>query len=95
VKELRDQSPSRVQISVVDTGCGMTPEVKRRLFEPFFTTKSPGQGTGLGLAIVSRLTEEMKANLRAESAGVGLGSAFHIELHGATAQARTDRPAES
>lgn len=95
VRELRDQSPSRVQISVIDTGCGMTPEVKRRLFEPFFTTKSPGQGTGLGLAIVSRLSEEMKASLHAESEGVGLGSAFHIELQCATTQVRTERPAES
>ncbi len=95
VREVRDQGSPRLQISVVDTGCGMTPEVKRRLFEPFFTTKSPGQGTGLGLAIVSRLSEEMKAGLRAESEGVGLGSSFHLELQVGSGLARPDRQIES
>ena len=39
-----------VQLSVSDTGAGMTPEVVRHAFEPYFTTKGPGKGTGLGLS---------------------------------------------
>jgi PAS domain S-box-containing protein len=42
----------RVQVSLRDTGTGMTPDVLARATEPFFTTKPAGKGTGLGLAMV-------------------------------------------
>jgi PAS domain S-box-containing protein len=41
-----------LQVTVQDTGEGMTAEVKKRAMEPFFTTKPLGKGTGLGLAMV-------------------------------------------
>jgi PAS domain S-box-containing protein len=41
-----------VQLSVTDTGEGMTGDVLVHAFEPFFTTKEPGKGTGLGLSMV-------------------------------------------
>lgn len=44
-------SPGRyLQLSVEDSGHGMTPEIIAKIFEPFYTTKSHGRGTGLGLA---------------------------------------------
>ena len=41
-----------VAISVRDTGCGMTSDVRERAFEPFYTTKEIGTGSGLGLSQV-------------------------------------------
>ncbi len=41
-----------LEISVRDTGTGMSPEVLNRAVEPFFTTKGIGKGTGLGLSMV-------------------------------------------
>ena len=46
----------RVQITVIDNGCGLPKENRERLVEPYMTTRA--KGTGLGLAIVQRITEQ-------------------------------------
>jgi len=44
--------PAVVELSVTDTGIGMTEEQAAKAFEPFFSTRPPGEGSGLGLSIV-------------------------------------------
>ena len=46
----------RIQITVIDNGCGLPAENRQRLVEPYMTTRT--KGTGLGLAIVQRITEQ-------------------------------------
>ena len=66
-----------VQVSVSDTGNGISPEVAQRLFEPFFTTKP--QGTGLGLSITRQIIEEHGGELSWRN-GAGGGATFIVRL---------------
>lgn len=67
----------RIEITVTDTGCGMTEEQRARLFQPLFTTKP--KGVGLGLAVSKKLIEAHGGEITCESA-VGKGTRFSIWL---------------
>ena len=66
-----------VEITVADTGPGVTQELKERLFLPYFSTKK--RGTGLGLAIVSRIIEDHHGSIRVEE-NRPVGAKFILEL---------------
>jgi hypothetical protein len=70
-------SRDAVEISVADSGHGVTQETKERLFLPYFSTKK--RGTGLGLAIVSRIVEDHHGSIRVEE-NHPAGTRFVIEL---------------
>lgn len=54
---------SWIEITILDQGTGIKPELQERIFEPFFTTKEPGKGTGLGLALVYNIITEHCGNI--------------------------------
>ncbi len=71
-----------IEISVTDTGLGMTPEQMAELFQPFNRLgreRSTQEGTGIGLVISQRLAELMGGSLRARSV-TGEGSVFILSL---------------
>jgi signal transduction histidine kinase len=79
---------SAIELTLIDTGKGMSPEVLLRVFEPFYSTKQGG--TGLGLPTTKRIIEAHGGTITAESA-VGRGTRFTIRL---PAAALAHSPAE-
>lgn len=80
-----------VDLTVKDTGCGMTPDIQDRIFDPFFSTKEFGRGTGLGLSVVYQMVTECRGFLDVHSEP-GRGTEFHILFP--CAQAATAPPPE-
>jgi len=70
-----------VELTIADTGSGLTDEMRERLFLPYFSTKQ--RGTGLGLAIAGKIIQEHQGTIRAEQ-NVPTGAKFIIELRTAT-----------
>ena len=66
-----------VELTVSDTGSGLTDDMRERLFLPYFSTKQ--RGTGLGLAIAAKIIQEHGGTIRAEKNSPA-GATFIIEL---------------
>lgn len=81
VRQLRIETlqatPEIAELSVTDTGPGVSAADKEKLFLPYFSTKA--RGTGLGLAIVSRIVTEHGGRVRVEDSEP-VGARFVIEL---------------
>ena len=81
-----------VELTVADTGSGLTDEMRERLFLPYFSTKQ--RGTGLGLAIAAKIVQEHDGTIRAEK-NVPAGAKFIVELRAASLSDSVVDPVEA
>jgi CheY-like chemotaxis protein len=70
---------SYLELSVADTGHGMSPETLGRIYDPFFTTKKKGHGTGMGLSVVHGIVKNCKGDITVTST-IGQGTTFRVLL---------------
>ncbi len=70
-----DQAAAEITIS--DTGSGLSDEIRERLFLPYYSTKR--RGTGLGLSIAAKIAQEHAGSISAES-NLPKGSRFLLRL---------------
>ena len=68
-----------LEITIADTGCGISEQDQKHIFEPFFTTKEEGKGVGLGLSVVYGIITNHKGTIEVKS-DVGKGSTFKVLL---------------
>ncbi|MFL5283571.1 MAG: ATP-binding protein, partial [Rhodopila sp.] len=67
------------QLTISDTGSGMTPDVSARIFEPFFTTKDTAEGSGLGLSMVFGFMKQSEGHIDVQSES-GTGTRISLFL---------------
>jgi two-component system nitrogen regulation sensor histidine kinase NtrY len=77
VQTALSEDGAAVEVTVSDTGHGLTDEIRERLFLPFYSTKH--RGTGLGLSIAAKIVQEHGGTISAES-NTPKGARFLIRL---------------
>ena len=83
----------RVELTVADTGIGMTDEVRAQIFDPFFTTKGPG-GSGLGLSVSYGILKRHHGTISVQTV-LGAGTTFTVTLPAAEGKPNTEPEASA
>ena len=68
-----------VELSIADTGCGISEKNLTRIFDPFFTSKEVGKGTGLGLSVSHGIVKAHGGLIKVDSVE-GQGTTFRVYL---------------
>ncbi|MFH1789824.1 MAG: HAMP domain-containing sensor histidine kinase, partial [bacterium] len=81
----KDDLRERIIFKIQDSGMGIDKEGLARIFQKFTRARNGSlsvhvEGTGLGLYVAKEILKEHEGDIRAESRGIGKGSAFYIEL---------------
>jgi two-component system NtrC family sensor kinase len=89
IRTRTDHELGGIRFDVIDTGCGIDPDIRERIFDPFFTTKPIGEGTGLGLSISYGIVQEHGGTIDVESSP-GQGSCFTVRIPSKPQRIRAD-----
>ncbi|WP_432768208.1 MAG: response regulator [Sphingopyxis sp.] len=91
IRTLDDGDQKALAVEVIDTGCGMAPDVLDRVFDPFYTTKPAGQGTGLGMSQVFAFCRQSGGEVQiASTEGEGTRVAMLLPVAKSRADAAVD-----
>ena len=66
------------EVSVSDTGPGVSQEAAKRIFDPFFSTKD--HGMGMGLSIVRTIVETHDGHIEVDRRNGARGAVFRVKL---------------
>ena len=79
-----NEATQKVRLAITDTGIGIDPALMPKLFQKFTRAEGANEvniiGTGLGLYVAKMMIEGQHGRVWAESAGLGKGSQFYVEL---------------
>ncbi|MCB0391618.1 MAG: HAMP domain-containing protein, partial [Bdellovibrionales bacterium] len=75
----REVEDGKIEISIKDSGKGMSQETIEKVFDPFFTTKTLGKGTGLGMSISYGIIQKHGGDIQVQSE-IGKGTTFTLIL---------------
>jgi signal transduction histidine kinase/CheY-like chemotaxis protein len=74
-----------VNLSVSNSGGGISPHVVDKMFDPFFTTKGPTEGSGMGLSVVHGIVHGQGGHILVQSSAEH-GTTFNILLPSVSSQ---------
>lgn len=79
IRTRRPAQEKMIELTVSDSGRGISPDLLPRIFDPFFSTKGEAGNSGLGLSVVYGLVSKFKGSINVESQ-VGEGTTVRITL---------------